>query len=63
LVKAYSSQIGKSTRIIDYHLKDCVEGGFIKMKSTGRNIASPPFGCLRNRQKDPPWINGDYSQK
>ena len=37
-------------RPVDYHLKCGIEARFRKIASTGRNIASPPFVCLRNRQ-------------
>jgi hypothetical protein len=34
-----------STRIIDYCLKGCMEGGFSKMKSTGRTKQCICIGC------------------
>jgi hypothetical protein len=35
----------------------------LKNKITGRNIASLPFVCLRNRQADLPRMNGEYPKK
>jgi hypothetical protein len=46
-----------STRIIDYHLKERIEGQNSKITLSGSNIASWILICLKNRQVDPPWIN------
>jgi len=41
-----------STRIIDYHLKDCMEGGFLKMKSIGSTLQA----CTR-------VVNGEFERE
>jgi len=57
LIKGYSFGMKTSTRIIDYHLKVCMEGGILKNTLSGSNVARLPPVCLKNRQVDPPWIN------
>jgi hypothetical protein len=33
-IRAYSFRMDRSTRIIDYHLKGCMEGGFLKISTS-----------------------------
>jgi hypothetical protein len=35
-----------STGIIDYHLKGCMEGGFLKITSTGETVEKVPKQIL-----------------
>jgi hypothetical protein len=44
-------------RIIDYHLKERIEGQNSKITLSGSNIESWTLVCLTNRHIDPPWIN------
>jgi hypothetical protein len=46
-----------SIRIIDYQLKERIEGQNSKITLSGSNIASLTLVCLRNRQADPQRIN------
>jgi hypothetical protein len=66
----YSHLHGKSREkfynlpyIGDFHLKCCILKENTKNNISGRNIASLPFVCLRDRQADPPWINTDYAKE
>jgi hypothetical protein len=43
-------------------MKSCIIGEIYRSMTSGRNIASIPFDCLRNRQTNPLPINQTYTK-